>query len=137
LPPAGASTPPPPSPKPPDDEGPVLREGDVTFVPASDGGDTPVWLCRGKDGRVLARVFSFDNGPDPLSEGLRRYVADEKWGFVDARCRVVIPAAWDFVEPFSGGRARACVACTRQRDGEHWRMVGGRWSVIDRSGRER
>jgi hypothetical protein len=127
---------PPPSPPMADPGPPVVREDDVTFTPYGFGGAASGdWLCRGSDGIARAHVFAFDNGPDYVSEGFRRYVADGKMGFVDAACHVVIPAAWDFVEPFDGGRARVCMACVKERDGEHWRMVGGRWSFIDRTGR--
>jgi hypothetical protein len=128
---------PPPRPTADSAETPVLRENGVTFTPYGfDGGRAGDWLCRGSDGAARAHVFAFDNGPDYVSEGLRRYVANGKMGFVDATCHVVIPAAWDFVESFEDGRARVCTACVRERDGEHWRMVGGHWSVIDRTGRE-
>jgi len=104
----------------PTDAGVLIREGDVTFEPqALDGGSGMGWLCRGSDGAARAQIVNFDNGPDAPSEELRRYIADGKWGFVDAHCRVAIPASWDFVEPFKGGRARVCTGCVFVRDGEH------------------
>jgi hypothetical protein len=118
-----------------DTGGPQIRQGDVTFEPQPlDGGTGTAWLCRGNDGVPRAQVVSFDNGPDDLSEGLRRYVADGKWGYVDAHCHVAIPAAWEFVEPFKNGHGRVCKGCIFVRDGEHTSTKGGQWSVVDRAG---
>jgi len=120
---------------PSDTGGPQIRQGDVTFEPQPmDGGTGTAWLCRGNDGVPRAQVVSFDNGPDDLSEGLRRYVADGKWGYVDAHCHVAIPAAWEFVEPFKNGHGRVCKGCIFVRDGEHTSTKGGQWSVVDRAG---
>jgi hypothetical protein len=95
------------------------------------------YLCRDRKGAVLAHVLSFDNGPDDLVEGLRRYAERGKVGFVDARCRVIIPAAWDFAFPFAQERARVCDGCTLRPDGEHAVVVGGRELFIDRTGKVR
>lgn len=53
-----------------------------------------------RDGNFLLKPFIFDNGPDYLSEGLFRFVENEKMGFADVNCNVVIPAIFDFAEPF-------------------------------------
>jgi len=33
------------------------------------------------------------------------------------------------------GKAKVCNGCTKQQDGEHYMMVGGKWGVIDTKGR--
>jgi hypothetical protein len=55
-------------------------------------------------------------------------------GFFDERGRVVIPARFAFVAPFSEGRAAFCEGCREQTEGEHRSVRGGRWGFIDRRG---
>lgn len=98
---------------------------------ASDQG----WVCLDPQGRELLTAFTFDNGPDAFSEGLARFVENGKYGYFDRSCRKVIPANFDFGEPFRDGLAAVCQGCTRQDSGEHWSMTGGAWSCLDRSGK--
>jgi hypothetical protein len=94
------------------------------------------WALLDRDGRVVLRPLAFDNGPDPFSEGLARFREDGKVGFFDERGRVVLPARFDWAEPFKGGRARVCRGCREVRRGEHAAVEGGAWSTVDRAGRE-
>lgn len=77
----------------------------------------------------------YDNGPDFPSEGLVRAVSGGKVGFVDSSLEFRIPARWDFAFPFSGGYAVVCNGCVSIPVDEHRAMEGGRWGVIDRTGR--
>ena len=92
------------------------------------------WAYIDTEGEVLVRPFVFDNGPDPFSEGLARFVEDGRYGFFDVRGAVVIPATFDWVEPFAGGTAAFCTGCTKVMYGENWSMEGGEWGHIDRTG---
>jgi hypothetical protein len=99
--------------------------------------DDRKWRCISSSGRVLLEDYVFDNGPDYLVEGLSRFrSADGKIGFADDRCRVKIPARWDWAGPFEKGRARVCNGCSPVSDGEHQTMVGGVWAEIDKKGKE-
>lgn len=90
------------------------------------------WVNR--DG-LLRVVPSIDNGPDYVVGGLVRYVGpDGKVGFVDQRLAIVVPARFDWAEPFEGDTARVCTGCTAAPDGEHTAITGGTWSAIDRTG---
>ncbi len=95
-----------------------------------------------KSGRVLLRPMSFDNTPDPWSEGLARFVSggrmpdSGKVGFYDKTGRVRVAPKLRFAERFHDGRAAFCRGCSVARMGEHWRMDGGRWGYIDPTGRE-
>jgi hypothetical protein len=94
--------------------------------------DLAGWVNR--DG-LLRVVPSIDNGPDYVSSGLVRYVAaDGKVGFVDQTLAIVVPARFDWAEPFEGDAARVCTGCTAAPDGEHAAVTGGTWSTIDRAG---
>ena len=87
-------------------------------------------------GKTVLEAFNYDNGPDYFSDGLARFIKDGKMGYHDRELNIVIPAKFDFAEPFENGRASFCNSCTTEQDGEHSRMVGGTWGVIDLKGKE-
>ena len=78
--------------------------------------------------------FIFDNAPDSFEEGLARYVENEKMGFFNEKGKVVIPAKYDFVEPFYKGFADVSIGCKKDYIGENYIMKGGNWGVIDKKG---
>jgi hypothetical protein len=97
--------------------------------------DQEGWLYIDLKGRPLVRPFVFDNGPDYFEEGLSRFVADGKIGFIDRAGVVVIPAVHDFALPFCEKMAVVCTGCRPEDDGdEHTIMVGGKWGYINRTG---
>lgn len=100
-----------------------------------DGG---AWVCIDGRGAEVVRPFIFDNGPDGFAEGLARFVEGDKLGFFDESGARVIPARLDFARGFAGGRAAFCAGCTRKCEagGEHCDMVGGKWGLIDKTGKE-
>ncbi len=84
------------------------------------------------------QVPIFDNGADYFAEGLVRGLVKGKLGYYDKHFNQVIAPKYDWGTPFDGGKAEVCVGCTRgpaDADG-HWSMGGGRWGVIDRTGKE-
>lgn len=89
-----------------------------------------------RKGNILYHVFVFDNGPDYEEEGLYRICENGKYGFASLS-GVVIPPTFDFVYPFSDGRAVYVSGCSFQRDdsGEHTEIVGGTYGYIDQRGR--
>jgi len=90
------------------------------------------YVNRRREARV---TVNFDNGPDPLSEGLARTRRGGKIGYFDKSLRIVIEPQFDFGFPFEGGLAIVCNGCVRAVDGEHDVMSGGLWGAIDRAGR--
>ena len=97
--------------------------------------DQEGWLYIDLKGRPVVRPFVFDNGPDYFEEGLSRFVAGGKIGFIDPAGTVVIPAVHDFAFPFSEKMAVVCTGCREESDGdEHKIVVGGKWGYIDRAG---
>jgi hypothetical protein len=87
-----------------------------------------------KRGRVV-RVFFFDNGADYFKEGLARTISKRKIGFINNKLEVVIEPRFDFAYPFENGKARVCNGCTKKQNGEHYMIVGGKWGIIDKSGK--
>ena len=93
------------------------------------------WRCLDASNRLGPAIFTFDNGPDPLAAGLQRYVdARGRFGYVDAACRVKIPARFGVGEPFENGQARVCMDCRLVADGEHHRVTSSQWFVINVAG---
>ncbi len=86
--------------------------------------------------RILYRVFVFDNGPDSAGIGLYRIYSKGKFGFASLD-KVVIPARFDFVYPFSGNCAVYVSGCTFQSDpsGQHVVIKGGKYGYIDQDGK--
>ncbi len=60
---------------------------------------------------TVLEPFMFDNGPDPIKDGLSRVRKDGKIGFVDSEWRLVIAPQYDAAFPFDGGSAKVCVGC--------------------------
>lgn len=96
--------------------------------------DQEIWVYIDRTGGTVIRPFIFDNGPDYFSEGLARFTEDDKFGYFDKTGKVVIEPRFDFVFPFSRGVAEVCQGCEPVWEGEHYKMVGGRWGVIDKEG---
>jgi len=94
------------------------------------------WQLIDASGKVVLRPFVVDNGPDPFSEGLARFVGGDKIGFYDEHGQIAIPARFDYAGPFACQRAAFCEGCRRQtNDGdEHSFYAGGKWGFIDHQG---
>jgi len=71
-------------------------------------------------GKVILIPFIYDNGADDLQEGLFRFVEKGKIGFADENWKKIIPAAFDFAEPFKNGLAKYTMGGHKVMDGEHW-----------------
>jgi hypothetical protein len=108
-------------------------------MPFGEDGLAAVWIDEtlyfvNRTGKT-APAFFFDNGPDYFVEGLARTVRENKIGFVNAELEEVVPARWDFAEPFADGFSIVCIDCVTTEEAEHSVLVGGKWGVIDRTGR--
>ncbi|KQQ12036.1 hypothetical protein ASF53_15345 [Methylobacterium sp. Leaf123] len=91
-----------------------------------------LWVRR--DGLALP-VFILDNGPDPFEQGLVRSWREGKVAFYDRRLRLVLATPYDWAFPFNArGEALVCEGC-RSDGRDPASMVGGRWGLIDRTGR--
>lgn len=86
---------------------------------------------------LLRKTLCFDNGPDFFKEGLTRFIdARGTFGFMDKKLQIKIPSQYTFSFPFENGYAKVCMNCKEEKiDNEHFIMVGGEWSIIDKSGK--
>lgn len=86
-------------------------------------------------GNLLYQPYSYDNGPDYFSEGIRRFVKKGKVGFVDRNAKTIIEPKHDFASSFNYGYAVFCDGCDWEKtDDEHPAMVGGTWGVMNTKG---
>ncbi|EMJ90263.1 WG repeat-containing protein [Leptospira meyeri] len=92
------------------------------------------WLCINTQNKILLEVFPYDNGPDYYSENLARFVENRKFGFFNPQCKKQIPATYDFVFPFENGLSIVCNNCESKSDGEHSKIVGGKYGAINKKG---
>jgi hypothetical protein len=86
------------------------------------------------DGRAIP-TQNYDNGADYFCDGLARYLIDGKYGYVNARLEVVVPASYDFAYPFQGGHGAVCQSCTFTAAGEHTSVACARCGAVDATGK--
>jgi hypothetical protein len=122
------------------------EKGDVVIQPEyimaeefNDDGIAPVvdhqgWIYINLKGEKLFRPFIIDNGPDYFSEGLARFVENNKFGFFDMKGNRIIEPLFDFAKPFSEGLSEVCKGCSLQFKGEYSSFEGGKWGYIDKQG---
>ena len=85
-------------------------------------------------------AYQYDNGDDPVREGLYRIVDGQgRIGYADERGRVVIAPRFAFGFPFAQGRARVTdsgrKATVPGSGGEYHRWESNDWYYIDRTGK--
>ena len=105
----------------------------VLYANASSEGKRNVFYVT-KSGKTI-HTFFFDNGPDYFHDGLARVIKKGKIGFINENLEVVIEPKYDYAHYFQDGKARVCNGCTEKKEGEYSTMVGGKWGVIDTTGK--
>jgi hypothetical protein len=106
------------------------------YTPSGTPGILQGWVRQ--DG--LVRVSpSMDGLPDGFNEGLARYIdRDGRYGYMNERLEVVVPARFAHARPFAAGVAQVCIGETGLTcAGRGVRCVcpGGAWYEIGHDGR--
>ncbi|MBM3501428.1 MAG: hypothetical protein FJX74_22470, partial [Armatimonadetes bacterium] len=83
---------------------PVAYEFGPGGVAAVTDGETP-FIFIDPSGRVIARAYAMDNGPDYFQGGYARIIANGKVGFMTERGRITIAPRFDSATPFCHGQA--------------------------------
>jgi hypothetical protein len=84
----------------------------------------------------MYEVFTFDNGPDYIAEGLFRIKKDNKIGFADGETgKIIIAPQFDCAYPFEGGKAQVSKNCSTKPNGEYMEWISDNWEYIDKSGK--
>lgn len=93
------------------------------------------WIGINRKDSVVLIPYIFDNGPDYVEEGLFRFVENNKIGLANLRGEKVIPAQYDYAEPFFDGMAAINVGGHIEGSGccEQW--TGGVWGFINKKGK--
>lgn len=97
--------------------------------------DQEGWAYIDKKGNVWLRPFIYDNGPDYFSEGVARYVENEKMGLFTEKGEKLTKASYTFIRPMKEGRAAFCEGCETVRELEVSRIEGGKWGFLDEDGK--
>jgi hypothetical protein len=86
---------------------------------------------------ILYKVFSYDNGPDEVSDGLFRIMENNKIGFADSLTgKVIIKPQFECAFHFENEVAQVSIDCKTQSDGEHNTWVSNNWYYIDKTGKK-
>lgn len=83
---------------------------------------------------LLYSVFTFDNGPDYIVEGLFRIIRDGKIGYANKYGEVVIPCQYDCAYYFENGKAKVSNNCKTIKEGDYYRWLSDDWYYIDKQG---
>ena len=97
-------------------------------------------ICINDVGKELFYVFSYDNGPDYIQEGLFRIMNEEGLiGFADSLGHVIIEPQFKFAYPFKEGRAKVTLDGERKEfhgsEGEKQYWESDAWFYIDKKNR--
>ena len=95
--------------------------------------DTSFWAIN-KQGKKILRPFIYDNGPDYISEGLFRYIQNDKIGYANKDGDIKIKPYFDGAFPFNNNRAVVCTGCKEIKSGGHHYWKGGKWGYLNKAG---
>ncbi len=91
-------------------------------------------VCFDNQGKELFHVFSVDNGPDDISDGLFRIISNAKVGFANAKGEIVISPQYFVASSFKNGIAQITYKGKKKKEGEYTRIIAGKWGLINTKG---
>lgn len=88
-------------------------------------------------GDKLYQVFTYDNGPDYIEDGLFRIVENGKIGYADGETgKIIIAPKYTCAFPFENGKAKVSSNCSEESVGEYSEWVSDEWFFIDKEGKK-
>ena len=87
---------------------------------------------------LVRKTHCYDNHADTFQDGLTRHVdAKGKFGYMNEKLEIKIPAQYTFSFPFERGHAKVCMDCKQEKiqDSENLITTGGDWKIIDKTGK--
>lgn len=101
--------------------------------------DKGEWVAMNAEGKRLFRVFSYDNGPDYVKEGLFRILDENgRVGFADTKGNIVVKPQFAFAFPFEGETTWATYEGESKEvpgsGGEYHYWVSERWYEVTKEG---
>ena len=95
------------------------------------------FVCIDRDENIKYQVFSFDNGPDYISDGFFRIIENNKIGYADFMTgEIVIEPQFSCAFPFKDGVAKVTNSCEEKAVGEYSEWISDDWFYIDKSGKK-
>lgn len=89
-----------------------------------------------KKENVLYTVYTYDNGPDYVEEGLFRIIKNDKIGYADfITGKIVIEPQFDCAHPFENGLAKVSTACKKITQEDHVMWESENWFYINKAGK--
>lgn len=86
---------------------------------------------------ILFDIVMFDNGPEPLNDGLTRVLRNGKMGYANKFGQIVIPCKYDYAKWFENGKAEVTYNAKEYFDlDDHKRVESDEWFVIDKKGKK-
>lgn len=86
-------------------------------------------------GNILFKVFSYDNGPDFVCEGLFRIVNDDGLiGYATTEGQIVIVPQYKCAYPFAKNKAKVSCDCKRISEDNHQIWYSDDWIYINKDG---
>ena len=93
------------------------------------------WVAINTKDSIILTPYILDYRPDPVQEGLFRFLENGKIGFANLKGQKVIPAKFDFASEFLSGLASFNVGGKpKELDSEHSIWSGGLWGFINKHG---
>lgn len=89
-----------------------------------------------RNANELYEVFRYDNGPDPLQDGLFRIIDHRKIGYANHLGKIIIKPKFDCAYPFNDGFAKVSENCIIDQEGEHSIWKSKSWYLIDKNGNQ-
>ena len=83
---------------------------------------------------ILFEIFSVDNGPDYVEDGLFRIIKDGKIGYADLDGNIIIEPQFKCAFAFDNGFAEVSNDCWEEQTGEYTLWKSNNWITIDTIG---
>ncbi len=105
---------------------------DLAWLGIEDDG----WVYVNRAGKIVLRhIATMDNGADDFHHGIVRVLIAGKYGFIDSRGRVVVPAEYDSATNTEDTPPVVNRGCESQTKGEYTFCVGGKSFQVHRDGK--
>ena len=84
---------------------------------------------------LAKECFMTDFGPDHFSEGLARFIENDKMGLINELGKVVVSAQYDYISQVENHLAVVCVGCQKKSSISNSQAIDVKWGVIDSNGK--
>ena len=97
--------------------------------------DEEGWVYLDTKCNEIARCFEVGQLPDPFSDDRARIQSQGKIGFINSHGEILIPAQYDYAEPFENMMSAFNMGGAIETRGIKRVITGGKWGVMDLFGK--